>query len=236
MIDAGRERELVQRATEARLVEERARCFARRYPRCALEEDLREMGNVALAAIVREYDDARGGFADFCRRRLDYAMLDGIRAETRQQRNDRAAQRAAAELLALYRNDPGALPLDRLRTLAEVVAAATFAAMTEEALRGGEDELAAREEYATAHAVLKSVLEVLPTPQRRLLVLVYHEQKTLTYAKEELGVHYNTVERWHKKTLAAIRKQLEARGIARAPSRSVGPRMKLGVLRGDGDS
>jgi hypothetical protein len=40
-------------------------------------------------------------------------------------------------------------------------------------------------------------IAALPKPQRRLMVLVYHELKTLTDAAGELSIHYNTVERWH---------------------------------------
>lgn len=192
-------------------------------------------GNFPLAAAVREYKDGRGGFEHFCRRRVDWAMLDGIRAEARHQRNDRAAQRASADLLALYHSDPRAAPRDRFRTLAEAVAAVAFAAMTEEAQRGGEEDMIAREEYATAHEVMGATLAALPVPSRRLMVLVYHEGKKLGEAAEELGVHYNTAQRWHVNALAEIRKQLEKREITHPPGRGGGPHLALAVLRGGED-
>jgi RNA polymerase sigma factor (sigma-70 family) len=233
VIDPGRERELVQRAVKESIGETCAKRLAMRYSRCARESDLLSRGNAALVDIVRAYQDALGGFEDFCRRRLDGVMLAEIRVEARHQRNDRAAQRALADLLTLYRSDPGAVPRDRVRTLAEAVAAATFAAMTEEAQRGGEEDMIAREEYATAHEVMRAVLVALSRPLRKLMVLLYHELKTLTDAAELLEVHYNTAERWHLKALGEIRKQLEKHAITHSPERGGAPRVILAVLRGE---
>jgi len=138
-----------------------------------------------------------------------------------------------ADLLMLYRGDRNAMPPDRVRNVAEAVAAATFAAMTEEALRGGEQDMIAREEYATAHEVMKAVLVALPAPLRKLMVLVYHQQRTLTDSAKELDVHFSTVERWHLKVLAEIRKQLEKHAITHPPERGGAPRLVLAVLRGE---
>jgi len=230
-----REQRLARQVLEAGLVEERATKWARRYPGCARFTDSVDAGNFALASIVRAHDETRGGFLEFCRRRLDWAMLDAVRVEARQQRNDRAAQRASADLLALYRRDPTVAHLDQLRHLAEVLAAATVAAMTEESFHGGEDDMIAREEYATAHEVMKAALEALPKQHQKLFVLVYHEAKKLSQAKEELEVHQNTAERWHLQALAAIRRQMEKHGITHAPGRGGAPRVALSVLRGGKD-
>jgi RNA polymerase sigma factor (sigma-70 family) len=226
------ERNLVARAVKERHVEKRAHHWAERYRPRAKEDDLLERGNFELAAIVREHRHELGNFDNFCKRRLDWAMIDSFRVEARHLRNDRAAQRAAADLLALYRADPSAFPPERLASLAQALAAATFAAMTEEAQRGGEDDLIAREEYATAHVVMNAVLVALTSPQRRLFVLLYQEDKNLREAQEALGVHVNTVTRWHQSVLAEIRKQLEKHGITHAPGRGGAPRVELSVLRG----
>jgi RNA polymerase sigma factor (sigma-70 family) len=233
VIDPGRERELLQRAIAAGIVEARAKRLARRYSGCARESDLLSRGNSALVEIIGKYDDGLGGFEDFCRRRLDGEMLNEIRVEARHQRNDRAAQKALADLLVLYRGDPDMMPKDRARALSEAVAAATFAAMTEESQRGGEEDMVAREEYATAHEVMKAVLVALPVPQRRVMVLVYHAQKTLGDAAEELDVHRNTAERWHLKALEALRKALEKHAITHPPERGGAPWVALAVLRGE---
>jgi RNA polymerase sigma factor (sigma-70 family) len=235
VIDPKREQELLKRARAADLVKNCAMRLAKRYSGCAKYSDLYSRGNSALPEIIGKYDDALGGFEDFCRRRLDGEMLNEIRVEARHQRNDRAAQRALADLLVLYRADPDMMPKERARVLSEAVAAATFAAMTEEAQRGGEEDMIAREEYATAHEVMRAVLVALPVPQRRVMVIVYHEQKTLGYAAEELGQHRNTVERWHLKALAKIREQLEKHAITHPPERGGAPWVALAVLRGEED-
>jgi RNA polymerase sigma factor (sigma-70 family) len=231
-----REAKLLQRAAEARILEKRAERWARRYHGLLKEDDLLGLGGIELTLAVRAYKDELGSFEDFCARRVDWAMLDGIRIEAREKRIDRAAQRAAADLLALYRADPKAAPREWLTTLAQAVAAATFAAMTEEAQRGGEGDMIARQEYATALRIMRALLEGLPRPQRKLFVLVYQEGKTLVQAQEVLGVHQNTVERWHAKVLEAIRAQLEKAGITHSPGRGGAPRVAvLARLRVDAD-
>ena len=230
MSDPERERNLAKRAVDARILEKCAERWARRYHGLLKKDDLVGLGDDALTLAVREYKGEIGGFDDVCRRRVDWAMLDGIRVEAREKRIDKAAQRAAADLLALYRVDPSVAPRDAMTDLAAAVAAATFAAMTEEAQRGGEQDMIARQEYATAMFVMRDVLEALPRPQRKLFVLVYQEGKTLTRAREALGVHQNTVDRWHAKVFAEIRKRLEREGITHAPGRGGAPR--LAVLAG----
>ncbi len=229
-VDPEREHRLAQRAVEAGIVEERAKKWAAHY-RGFLDVH-RANGNFALAGIVREYDETRDRFLEFCRRRLDWAMVDGMRVEGRHQRNDRAALLAAADLLALYRADPHAAPLERLASLGEAVAATGFAAMTAQAQRDAEADMVAREDYAIAHDVMKAVLEALPSPQRKLMVLRYSEDMRLTEAQTQLDISYSTVERWHKLVLAEIRKQLAKRSITHAPERGGAPRVALAVLRG----
>ena len=128
-------------------------------------------------AIVREFKDELGAFDDYCRRCLDTAMLDAIRAEARHKRIDWAAQRAAADLLATYRERPDALPSERLSGVLHATAAATFVAMAEEAQRGGDDDMIARQDYATAMSVIATTLAALPKPKRRFFVLCYQRRQ-----------------------------------------------------------
>jgi len=232
VIDAEREKKLAMRATEARIIEKGAAYWDNRYRGLVKADELASLGNTALLGVVRTYKDELGGFEDYCKRRIDFAMLSGIRLEARHLRVDWAAQRAAADLLALHRGDRATVPSARLDDVTRAVAAATFAAMAEEAQRGGEGDMIAREEFATAMTVIASTLAALTAPQRKLFVLRYQQDRTLMAVKEELGRHYNTVERWHDNVLAEIRKQLEKRGINHAPGRGGAPRVALAVLRG----
>jgi len=220
-----REKNLLQHAREADIVNKRALYFARRFRPVARVDDLLELGNFALAGVVREFQTELGAFLDFCKQRVDRAMLDGIRVEARHQRLEWAARRALADLLATFRSKPDLGPRDRMDRLADNVAAATFAVVTEEAQHGGEDELSVREEYVTAHAVLKSVLVALPTQQKRLFVLLYVDHRTQDHAAEQLRVHVNTIRRWQEKVHEEIRHQLQLKGITQRPGRGTGPRL-----------
>jgi RNA polymerase sigma factor (sigma-70 family) len=203
--DSVREQNLARHAVEARLVQERALYWSLRYAGSVRESDLADAGNFALLDVVRSYLDEHGPFKTYCRYRLDRAMLNEIRVEKRHLRLHRAACRAQADLLALYRWDDADASLDRL---ADDVAAATFVAVTQEAMRGGDDEAAAREAYATAHAIVRAVLEILPVPVRRAVGLLYVEGLTQEAAAQELGVHVNTIQNWQRKGFAKIKEQL----------------------------
>jgi len=219
VINATRERALHHRASKDRIVERCAERHTKRYAGLIAKDDLASIGNIALVRAVQEYRDELGGFEDFCRRRIDFAMLDGIRIEATQRRIERAAERAAADLLALYRGNQELVPHERLQSLADAVATATFIAMAEEAQRGAtEDELVASGDYVFAVATMQAVLSALPKPQQKLFSLIYRENKSLIEAQKVLGVHYNTVRRWHQGVLDETRKQLAQRGITQLPN------------------
>ena len=219
MSDATRELALARRALQSRVLKRRAQFWAHRYGGMVKAGDLESRANFALLRIVREYDDDIGSFDDYCRRRLDEAMLKDCRAELRARRVEWAAELAAAELLATYRGDGEASWQDRIRNLLQATAAATFVAMVEEAQRGGDDDVVARKAYATAMAVIERRLAALSRPQRQLFLLHYREGKTLDEISGALRVHRNTLMRWRDHVLAAIRAELEAREIHHAPSR-----------------
>jgi RNA polymerase sigma factor (sigma-70 family) len=240
--DASREQKLMRRALDANIVTPRAAYWRKRYRGRVEAEELVGLGNAALPRIVERYQDALGAFEDYVRRRVDYAMLTGIRVEARHLRLDWAAQLAAADLLTLRRtttgaaaNEPGATLREQAKALSRAVAAATFVAMAEEAQRDGVEDVIAREDFATAMTVIDATLAALTKPQRRLFVMVYQEGRTLTAAAEVLGYHYNTVQGWHANVLAKIREQLEKRDIKHAPGRGGAPRVALRVLRGEGE-
>jgi RNA polymerase sigma factor (sigma-70 family) len=232
VIDAKRERELALRARELDIVPDCARKLARRYAGLVNESDLESLGNETLADVVRMHQDDRSPFESYCRWRIKFVMLSSIRALARDKRIDRAAMRAQADLLSLWRGDPHDTPRERMQRMADAVTAATFAAMVEEAQRGGEGDLIAREEYATAMTVLAEVLGALPRPQQKLFVLVYVEGRSLEEAHVALGVHYNTVLRWHAQALEAVKEKLIRLDITGRPGRGGAPRVSvIGALK-----
>jgi DNA-directed RNA polymerase specialized sigma24 family protein len=236
-VNPRREHELALRLAKQGTVETCAARLAKRYAGLVSDCDLMSLGNTAAAEVVREYVDGRSAFEAFSLWRIQRAMLTGIRVEALERRVDKAALRAQAELLALYEGDPSAAPLDRLERLADAVAAATFVAMAQEAQRGGDADMVAREEYAAAMEVIAAVMGALPRPQHKLFVLVYCEGCSLVEAQAKLGVHYNTVLRWHDLVLGAVKKKLEQGGITHRPTRGGAPRVAvLGVVKGEGET
>lgn len=222
-----REHELALALVEMGTVARCAKRLARRFAGLVSECDLVSLGNFASADVVRVYSDGRSTFAAYSEWRIQRAMLTGIRVEALEKRVDKAALIAQAELLALYEGDPNAPPQERMDRLADAIAAATFVAMAQEAQRGGEVDMVAREEYATAMQVIAAVLRALPRPQHKLFVLVYCEGCSLVEAQAKLGVHYNTALRWHDLVLAAVKKKLEQEGITRRPGRGGAPRLSV---------
>jgi RNA polymerase sigma factor (sigma-70 family) len=220
-----REENLVRQVLVRRILDRRAARWEKRFGGLMRTDELWSVGNEALVSIVREYQEGTSGFEDFCRWRIDIAMLSSIRAEARIKRIDRAAQLASADLLSTFQSELGVSAEDRLRDLARVVAAATFVAEAEEAQHGGEDDLAEREEYALALAVIATVLRALPRDPRRLMVLHFEDGKRLSEVRKILKIHQNTAERWRAQGMAAIRKELDKRGIEHAPGRGGGPRL-----------
>jgi RNA polymerase sigma factor (sigma-70 family) len=218
-----RDRNLLDFVKHAKLVERAARFYAQRFP-SAREDDLLEAGNFALVDILASWPEDRvDGFVDHCKRKLGRAMLDEMRVEERHQRVAKAARRAALEVLAACRRAPGVAPLDRIEQLAVTIAAATFVSSVEEGQKGGDDDLADRQQYAVAHAVMRSAVAAMPKPLQRVMALLYVEATTQEEAAEKLGVHVNTVYRHHEKALASIRKHLLAAGIHSMPRRAGGP-------------
>lgn len=208
------------------VVKRRAALHARRYVGLISVEECEALATIGLTDAARTYREELGLFEDFARRRVDGAILDGVRAEAPHARASRAAHRAAASLLQHYRDDFNALthgPEElgkRLEKFCDDVLSAAFLGMAEEAARGtgGEAELILREEYALALAALSAATKELPTTQQRILVLVYQEKRTLLDLPELLGVSYSTVRRQHEAALAGLRKRMEALGVLRAPA------------------
>jgi len=221
---------LVALAYQAGLVEKRAALHARRYLGLITRDECLRLGSLGLTEAARTYRDELGLFTDFARRRVDGAILDGVRAEAPHARASRAAHRAAASLLSLYRDDFNAISHDkaelsrRFEKMSDDVLTAAFLGAVEDAKRGpggegeGEESVILREEHARALALLDAATAKLPSMQQQILALVYREQRPMTDLPEVLGVSYVTVRRHHESALSGLRKRLEAMGVMRAPT------------------
>ena len=220
---------LVALAYQSGIVKARAELHARRYVGLITLEECVALGSIGLTEAARTYRDELGLFTDYARRRVDGAILDGVRAEAPHARASRAAHRAAARLLSVYRDDFNAIGHDqaelsrRFEKMSDDVLTAAFLGAVEEAKRGpggegqGEESVIVHEEHARALAMLEAATEKLPSMQRQILALVYREQRPMTELPEVLGVSYVTVRRHHEAALSGLRKRLEAMGVMRAP-------------------
>jgi RNA polymerase sigma factor (sigma-70 family) len=229
---------LVALAYQSGIVEKRAALHARRYLGLITLDECLRLGSLGLTEAARTYRDELGLFTDFARRRVDGAILDGVRAEAPHARASRAAHRAAASLLGLYRDDFNAIGHDkaelerRFEKMSDDVLTAAFLGAVEDAKRGpggeGEEGVIRREEHARALAMLEVATAKLPSMQRQILALVYREQRTMTELPSVLGISYATVRRQHEAALSGLRKQLEAMGVMQAPA----PRKEIGTGSG----
>ena len=220
---------LVALAYQSGIVKARAELHARRYVGLITLEECVALGSIGLTEAARTYRDELGLFTDYARRRVDGAILDGVRAEALHARASRAAHRAAARVLSVYRDDFNAIGHDqaelsrRFEKMSDDVLTAAFLGAVEEAKRGpggegqGEESVIVHEEHARALAMLEAATEKLPSMQRQILALVYREQRPMTELPEVLGVSYVTVRRHHEAALSGLRKRLEAMGVMRAP-------------------
>jgi RNA polymerase sigma factor (sigma-70 family) len=233
---------LVALAYQSGIVNARAELHARRYLGLITLEECINLGSIGLTEAARTFRDELGLFTDYARRRVDGAILDGVRAEAPHARASRAAHRAAARLLSVYRDDFNAIEHDkaelarRFEKMSDDVLTAAFLGAVEEAKRGpggegqGEESVILHEEHARALAMLEAAMEKLPSMQRQILALVYREQRPMTELPEVLGVSYVTVRRHHEAALSGLRKRLEAMGVMRSPA----PRGDGGTGTGSG--
>jgi RNA polymerase sigma factor (sigma-70 family) len=233
---------LVALAYQSGIVQARAELHARRYVGLITLDECIDLGSIGLTEAARTYRDELGLFTDYARRRVDGAILDGVRAEAPHAKASRAAHRAAARLLSVYRDDFNAIghePAElsrRFEKMSDDVLTAAFLGAVEEAKLApggadqGEEIVIRREEHARALAMLEAATEKLPSMQRQILALVYRERRPMTELTEVLGVSYATVRRHHDAALSGLRKRLEALGVMRAPT----PRDDDGTGSGSG--
>lgn len=222
---------LVDLAYRSGIVQERADLYERRYRGLITLDECVALGSVGLTEAARTYRDELGLFTDYARRRVDGAILDGVRAEAPHACASRAASRAAASWLSHYRDDFNAIGHDqaerarRLEKLSDDVLTVAFLGAVEDAKRGpggedqGEEAVIVREERERSLATIEDAVEKLPSMQRRVFLLVYREHRPMTELPEVLDISYATVRRHHSAAIACLRRRLEAAGVTRAPPR-----------------
>lgn len=207
------------------LVDKRAKQAEARFHGLVVLDDLKTIGKLALYDVASRFKGERNTtFENFASMRIWYAMVDSIRVEAGLRQSYRVAQLAAAELLALYRDDFNLLIHGdddlrrRLALLADATSATVFLAMIADGLRRTpERDVAERQVHARALASLRVAFSRLPAGDQRLLVLVYRDDWQLNEAAGEIGLSESWTRARHQGALARLHKELLKLDVHTAP-------------------
>jgi RNA polymerase sigma factor for flagellar operon FliA len=201
------------------LIEKHAAYFERKYRGLVQGDDLRAEGKLALYDAARRYDEARGkSFETFASYRVMGAMVNLVRAETRQARILKEVDRAFYNRMADYHDDFDVLRHDqpefqrRLDMMCQHAAAAMFVAGAEQAHREEEQDPAAAMEHAESLATLRALVSALKPDERQLLDLTYRHGFHLHEAADAMNVARITAWRRLQRVLESLRREFEAIG------------------------
>jgi RNA polymerase sigma factor for flagellar operon FliA len=181
-------------------------------------DDLRSIGNTAVADIVRSYEPGRSAFRTFASKRLRWALLDGLRRET----HDRAAADRARALAALDRlgaaHDTQDTVADepqteeawaaRLRQMLESRAAARALGLVAGAVPARAPDSEVSPEEATSRVellrVLRDAVARLPDRERQLIQRHYFGGENFDAVARELGISKSWASRLHAQAIAVL--------------------------------
>jgi RNA polymerase sigma factor (sigma-70 family) len=207
------------------LVDKRAKQAEASFRGLVERDDLESVGKIALYRATNRYQRALNTtFENYASLVIWYAMLDNVRVEAGARRALRVAERATAELLALYRDDFNLLVHGdddlrrRLSVLVDGTAAAAFLAMIADGMRAGpERDVAEHQAHARALATLRTAFARLSEQDRRLLVLIYRDEFWIKEAAEEIGLSESWTRERHQGALARLHKELVKAGVHTTP-------------------
>lgn len=201
-----------------------AKRIARRLGRRIPVEDLVALGHPALLDVVRTYDPSRSTFEAYAKRKIRWAIFDGIRRETRwrsaaarasalaasarfaegsgadDDADAPATQEAyAARLGSLLAGHAAAMALGLLSAQGDVAALPDAADSPEE--RASRAELA----QAVRHAVRE-----LPERERTLVERHYFDDERFDQIAQDLGISKSWASRLHSQAIERLGELLRA--------------------------
>ncbi|MCC6555142.1 MAG: sigma-70 family RNA polymerase sigma factor [Polyangiaceae bacterium] len=198
-----------------------ARRLARRLGHRVPLEDLIAIGRPALVQITRDYDPARSSFSPYARARLKWAIIDGIRRETRWRSElGRANALAASERYAEDEGDdtdPTDDPVAQRQRLAAVLSAHATAmaiGLLSARCHGGHvfsQGAQSPEEHASQSELMEAVraaVRALPARERALVERHYFEGERFDHIAEDLGISKSRASRLHARAIEELSRVL----------------------------
>ena len=220
----------------APLVKSVAGRLGRTLPPHVEAADLVSAGVIGLIGALERYDPARRvRFEAFAAARIRGAMLDELRsldwAPRSLRSKGREIERVGAVLETQLRRAPTEaevaaalhLSLPALRRILAQLATASPAALDDTLLAAPDDDAVTRMEtlqdpsaadpsllveLTELHARLASAVAALPARQRALIVLHYHDERTLREIGRLLGITESRVSQLHRQAMVTLKARL----------------------------
>lgn len=199
-------------------------------------DDLVSYGTRGLLEAQQRFDARRGvAFSTFAYYRIRGAIYDGVRemgwrprsrAQRQQVRFEEGANLALQQASA---DGPSWEPKGEAaaveQTIAQVAAVYMVSLQAEGAPEPADSSPGAvdRLEAATEQALVRRAVPLLPEKERRLVEMMYFEEKTLTAAGAELGLSKSWSSRLHARALQLLAAQMEKiEAVTTQPSAGAG--------------
>ena len=173
--------------------------FLRQTRAYHVAEDIRSIAFEVLYAGALGYDPARGPFPSYIWRRIDGALADFLKQESKhwgKAREDAYDVADEIEDTSDVLNDTDAETTAHVDAMAGAFAAAPVLALVGRALRaGGEERDRLRADYGRLLRAAEAALSALPDDARRVLVSHHVEGRTWQEVGVELGCSERTARR-----------------------------------------
>jgi RNA polymerase sigma factor (sigma-70 family) len=190
-------------------------------------DELMSLGFEVLTTRAPSFDPTQGvRFSTYVYPYVRGAMLDALRRQQRETSIRRSITREVRRFGATTEeqfdalSDPDDKTLTELETYAQCLAAATFAALTAEAmLEGTEQARIERRNHAAAVAAVQDVVTKMSDVDQRIYDLYYcsEPKMTLKQVGDALGVSLISARRYHQAFLERLQRMLSERGIHEMP-------------------
>lgn len=187
-------------------------------------DDLRSIGHFALMDLLRRFDPERSPLEPYLRTRLRWAMLDGLRRDTRY-RTIAGRVRALTVSMDLAdgwaHNDERREPTHRQRLAAmlrEHALCLGLSLLVEQRVEVAVAPSSANpERMSIKHALLEKVREALlelgDARQREIIERYYFRGQAMTALARDMGITKGYASKLHAKGIAALERALRAGGV-----------------------